>query len=70
MWNEAELEFPSHLSEMLMSDVEHPVECIQNAAAQSLAALLETDREHIPDTITKLLKTYRQRLHVIELNLN
>lgn len=59
------MEFPATLSTELMGDIEHPVECVQTAAAKALAALLETDLEQVHPTIKSLLKLYSDRLKVI-----
>lgn len=64
LWEIAKLNFPAHLSEELMEDIEHPVESVQSAAAKSLAALLENDRDQVKDTLDHLLKLYKQRLQV------
>ncbi|RZC38970.1 translational activator GCN1-like, partial [Asbolus verrucosus] len=45
LWELAKLDFPAYLSEELMSDIEHPVECVQSAASRALAALLENNQE-------------------------
>ncbi|CAG9834134.1 unnamed protein product [Diabrotica balteata] len=65
LWDEANMKFPAQLSEELMDDVEHPVECVQSAAAKSLAALLETDQSQVEEIMKKLVKLYQDRLKMI-----
>lgn len=64
VWELANLDFPAHLSEELMPDIEHPVECVQSAAARALAALLEDHQQQVQDTLDKLLSLYKDRLEV------
>lgn len=64
LWNLGEMEFPASLSSELMSDIEHPVECVQAAAAKALAALLESDSNQVEDTLKQLIQLYRDRLKV------
>lgn len=64
LWKIAKMEFPAHLSGELMSDIEHPVECVQAAAAKALAALLESDTDQVEDTLKRLIQLYRDRLKV------
>lgn len=64
LWKKANLDFPAKLCGELMSDVEHPVECIQVAAAQALASLLENNRGEVQSMLKKLLKLYNDRLAV------
>lgn len=70
LWNTASMEFPATFSSELMGDIEHPVECVQTAAAQALAALLKTDPEQIHPTIKILLKLYSERLKMIPAKLD
>lgn len=64
LWVAAKMEFPAKLTTELMPDIEHPVECVQTAAAKALAALLETDRAQVEPTIKTLLQLYSDRLKV------
>ncbi|CAH0556041.1 unnamed protein product [Brassicogethes aeneus] len=65
LWNEAELTFSPTLSGELLSDIEHPVECVQSAASQALANLLESDLDQVEATLKKLLELYNSRLKMI-----
>ncbi|CAG9759746.1 unnamed protein product [Ceutorhynchus assimilis] len=65
LWDKAAMEFPAALSNELMSDIEHPVECVQTAAAKALALLLETDQDQVKPTIKSLIKLYNDRLKMI-----
>lgn len=64
LWENANMDFPTSLSEELMSDVEHPVECVQAAAAAALAALLENDTDQVDGTLKDLIQLYKDRLKV------
>lgn len=68
LWEDARLEFPSHLYEELMIDIEHPVECVQEAAAKALATLVEEDKNEIQSILQTLLSLYKNRLEVGILN--
>jgi HEAT repeat protein len=70
LWELAQLDFPVYLSEELMSDIEHPVECVQSAASRALAALLENNKEQVQETLDKLLKLYSARLQMIPAKLD
>ncbi|XP_044271833.1 eIF-2-alpha kinase activator GCN1 [Tribolium madens] len=70
LWELAKLEFPAYLSEELMPDIEHPVECVQVAASRALAALLQDNKEQVQETLEKLLKLYNQRLQMIPAKLD
>lgn len=64
LWSSAGLEFPPSLCSELLVDVEHPVECIQAAAAQALANLLETNPGDVKSILDRLLQLYNDRLEV------
>lgn len=64
LWKNAALDFPTDLCKELLSDVEHPVECIQAAASQALAALLENNRGQVQTVLDSLLQLYSDRLAV------
>lgn len=64
LWKNADLEFPAELCSELLSDVEHPVECIQAAASQALASLLEKNRSEVQPVLDSLLQLYSDRLAV------
>lgn len=59
------MDFPAVLSEELLTDVEHPVECIQASAAKALGALLENDGNQIENMLKRLIQLYKDRLKVI-----
>ncbi|KAG5899951.1 hypothetical protein JTB14_002498 [Gonioctena quinquepunctata] len=65
LWKQGNMEFPASLTEELLSDIEHPVECVQGAAAKALAALLETDLEQVEITLQRLIQLYKDRLKMI-----
>lgn len=58
------MNFPAVLSDQLLRDVEHPVECIQASAAKALAALLETDGDQIENMLELLIQLYKAKLKV------
>lgn len=62
------MDFPVTSSEELLTDVEHPVECVQASAANALAALLENDLDQIEHMLKLLIQLYKDRLKVIVLN--
>lgn len=64
LWELANLDFPVHLSEELIPDIEHPVESVQSAAARALATLLADHQEQVQDILVKLLSLYKDRLEV------
>lgn len=64
LWSQAKLNYPIENCDLLMSDVEHPVECVQQSAGQALAALLENQPKKVDQMIEKLLKLYKSRLTV------
>lgn len=64
LWGQANLSFPTTLCKELLSDIEHPVECIQIAAAESLGSLLISQRELVKELLKDLLKLYNERLQV------
>lgn len=65
LWSEANLSYPVDKAENLLSDVEHPVECIQQATSQALAALLEDQPTLVDKVLKKLLNLYKERLTLI-----
>lgn len=64
LWKNASLDFPADLCSDLLTDVEHPVECVQSAASQALASLLEENREEVQPMLDSLLQLYSDRLAV------
>ncbi|XP_060530072.1 stalled ribosome sensor GCN1 [Cylas formicarius] len=70
LWNAARMETPSDLNPELINDVEHPVDCVQAAAAEALAAVLRKDRDQVEPTAQILLKLYRDRLKMIPAKLD
>lgn len=64
LWEQANMDFPAILSEQLLTDIEHPVECIQSSAAKALGALLENDRNQIEPLLKLLIQLYKDRLKV------
>lgn len=65
LWITAKLVYPIDNADLLLSDVEHPVECVQQSAAQALAALLENNPKVVDQMVEKLLKLYKSRLTMI-----
>lgn len=65
LWEQVNMDFPAVLSEQLLTDIEHPVECIQSSAAKALGALLENDRNQIEHLLKLLMQLYKDRLKVI-----
>lgn len=65
LWETANLSFPASFSGELLSDIEHPVECVQAAASQAMANLLESDPEQVEGTFKQLLELYNNRLQVL-----
>lgn len=65
LWETAHLEFPPSLCGELTQDVIHPMECIQAATAEALAALLTENRAEVKPTLQKLLKIYKEKLIVM-----
>ncbi|CAH1977085.1 unnamed protein product [Acanthoscelides obtectus] len=70
LWEQAKMEFPASLSNKLISDIEHPVESVQTAAAKALASLLETDNAQVESTLKHLIQLYRDRLKLIPAKLD
>ncbi|XP_030761834.1 eIF-2-alpha kinase activator GCN1 isoform X2 [Sitophilus oryzae] len=70
LWSTAGMTYPATLSTQLMADIEHPVECVQAAAAQALAALLKEDLAQVEPTLKSLLKLYSDRLKMIPAKLD
>lgn len=62
------MEVVSNLCEQLMADIQHPVECIQQASAKALRALLEiemqTNPKKIETILQRLLSVYKDKLTV------
>jgi hypothetical protein len=52
------------LCEELLKDVVHPVNEIQQAGAQALAALLKQETDSIDGVLDRLLEIYREKLTV------
>ncbi|KAK5645448.1 hypothetical protein RI129_006748 [Pyrocoelia pectoralis] len=67
LWEDAKMSFPSLLSEELMSDIEHPVECVQSSAAKALAALIKDDENQVQPIVETLLLLYKDTLKVYTL---
>lgn len=65
LWSEAGLNFPVDKCEILLADVEHPVECVQQAASQALATLLEDQPTMVDRVLKKLLSLYKERLTMV-----
>ncbi|XP_022916125.2 stalled ribosome sensor GCN1 [Onthophagus taurus] len=65
LWQEAYLDFPPCFCTQLIKDLEYPVECIQIAISEALAALLSEDREQLKCILTDLIKLYKDRLNLI-----
>lgn len=64
LWEQANMNFPTDLSKELLTDIEHPVECIQASAAKALGALLEKDTSQIEKMLQLLIQLYKDRLKV------
>lgn len=64
LWESANLDFPSSLCKELIEDVEHPVECIEIAASEALAALLENNKSEVKSILNNLIQLYKERLVV------
>lgn len=68
LWEDAHLEVSNNLGELIMQDIQHPVECIQQSAACALRALLEqeiqTNPKKIDTIIQRLLNIYKDKLNV------
>lgn len=64
LWDNADLNFPANLCGELTDNVEHPVECIQSATAEALAALLNNNRSQVQPTLENLIKIYKDKLAV------
>lgn len=54
----------------LLLDVVHPVDVVQTAAAEALAALLKQFEGPIPQVIENLLGIYKEKLTVSPLTVN
>jgi hypothetical protein len=64
LWDVAQLQLPAALCEELLNDVIHPVDEIQQAGAQALAALLKEETGLIDHVLEQLLAIYREKLAV------
>jgi hypothetical protein len=64
LWDVAQLQLPSALCEELLNDVIHPVDEIQQAGAQALAALLKQETGFIDVVLEQLLAIYHEKLAV------
>jgi hypothetical protein len=64
LWEVAQLQLPLALCEELLKDVVHPVNEIQQAGAQALAALLKQETDSVDDVLDRLLEIYREKLTV------
>ena len=64
LWDVADMQLPIDLCEELLNDVIHPVDEIQQAGAQALAALLKEQTHLIDHVLEKLLAIYHERLAV------
>lgn len=53
------------MCEELVVDIEHPVECIQEAAAEALAILIQEDQDQIQPIVENLLVLYKSKLQVL-----
>ncbi|XP_031350613.1 eIF-2-alpha kinase activator GCN1-like [Photinus pyralis] len=62
LWDDGKMSFPSMLSEELMADIEHPVECVQSSAAKALAALIKDDESQVQPIVETLLLLYKNTL--------
>ncbi|KAG8223949.1 hypothetical protein J437_LFUL003757 [Ladona fulva] len=65
LWKTANLEANVALCSEILNDVIHPVGVIQEAAAQALAALLESDPSAVPGILEQLLVIYREKLAML-----
>lgn len=70
LWNLANLQFPASRCCELLSDIEHPVECVQLAASHALACLLKQNAEQVESILKKLLQLYKDRLQMIPAKLD
>ncbi|XP_067000438.2 stalled ribosome sensor GCN1-like [Anabrus simplex] len=60
LWEAAKLEISPFMWELLIGDIKHPVNDIQQAAAQALAELLSEDTSLITGVLNNLLDIYLQ----------
>lgn len=60
----AELQLPAALCDELLNDVIHPVDEVQQAGAQALAALLKQETGLIDHVLEQLLVIYHEKLAV------
>lgn len=64
LWDVAGMKLPSSLCSELLTDVIHPVEEIQQAAAQAVASLLKDEPSLISGVLEQLLAIYHDKLAV------
>ncbi|PSN31349.1 eIF-2-alpha kinase activator GCN1, partial [Blattella germanica] len=65
LWEVADMQLPTALCEELLNDVIHPVDEIQQAGAQALAALLKEETHLIDHVLEKLLAIYHDKLAIL-----
>ncbi|GFG32063.1 hypothetical protein Cfor_06845 [Coptotermes formosanus] len=65
LWDVAQLQLPTVLYEELLNDVIHPVDEIQQAGAQALAALLKRETGLIDHVLEQLLAIYHEKLAIL-----
>jgi hypothetical protein len=64
LWDVAQMQLSTVLYEELLNDVIHPVDEIQQAGAQALAALLKRETGLIDHVLEQLLAIYHEKLAV------
>jgi hypothetical protein len=64
LWAVAQLQLPATLCDELLNDVIHPVDEVQQAGAQALAALLKQETGLIDHVLEQLLAIYHEKLAV------
>ncbi|XP_049938173.1 eIF-2-alpha kinase activator GCN1 [Schistocerca serialis cubense] len=65
LWDISQMRFPTALYEELLTDIIHPVEEIQRAAAEALAALLREEMGLVEPVLEKLLAIYHEKLAIL-----
>ncbi|GJQ71586.1 hypothetical protein Trydic_g11289 [Trypoxylus dichotomus] len=65
LWETVDLDFPAEHCSELVQELEYPVECIQIAIAECLAALLAENRDLLKGVLTELVDLYKSRLDLI-----
>ncbi|KRT80352.1 Armadillo repeat containing protein [Oryctes borbonicus] len=65
LWETVDLDFPAEHCSELVQELEYPVECIQIAVAEALAALLAENRDFLKGILTELVGLYKSRLDLI-----